>query len=201
MAVTGVLMRLTWKMQGPTGLYEVVWHMRGQDPSSTGSGLAAVAASFWPNIRTITPTDVTMLSVQVQELTPFPLLVNETTINANGAASEGVISNAQEAAIVTWRTPLAGKRYRGRSYFPIPQGATLPQTIKASWITALSTMAGLVLTTFADGAGNEAVMGVYSRAIGGGGPVYNVSGWHQVTGYTVQPIIGAQRRRRLGRGA
>jgi hypothetical protein len=198
---SGALYRLTWISTGGTGVFENVWFLRGATGVETSQTILAAVYAWRAAYKAVMPNDLNLAQIVCQQLTPFPLLVDTQAVTENGTASGGQY-NSQVAAIITWRTALAGKKYRGRSYLSAPSGwFSTPNIMNNTGLTAMATFGASVLANFTDLGPIPAKLGVYSRVIGGGGPLYNVSGWHDVTTFSVQPFFGAQRRRRIGRGA
>jgi len=201
MAILGELFRVTWQAVGPAGLAEQVWHVRGLATTDTAADIATALHTWRSNYKQALPSDYTLVQIAVQALTPFPLLTEVAVVAEAGTAAAG--SNSQLAGIITWRTPLAGGSYRGRSFF-VPAFdwlGTAGNILSTTGVTRLTNLGNAVLTDLVDGGTRHCAMGVYSRKIGGGGPVYNTTGWSQVTSMSVTGVLGAQRRRRAGRGA
>jgi hypothetical protein len=74
--------------------------------------------------------------------------------------------------------------------------------LSSTAITAFNTWAAALMTQFGDATGTDAhlALGIYSRLIGGSNP-FTLAGWQAVTGVIPHPILGNQRRRRVGVGA
>jgi len=112
----------------------------------------------------------------------------------NGLLVAATILPLQVAAIVTWRTPFIGRRYRGRTYLPT---ATEAESNGTAWSNAYLT----AMAAFAD------------DVLGMGTPSIDHAEWTLVVGtdlvtpkptvttYTVQPVQGIIRRRRPGSGS
>ena len=108
----------------------------------------------------------------------------------------------QCAAVLTWRTALAGRAYRGRTYYPLlTEGQTGGMgTLSSGTVTSMQAIADGVLTTFgAAGTDLNWRPGVVSRHLNGverPNPVITL-----VTGAVARSILQTQRRRVQGRGA
>lgn len=108
----------------------------------------------------------------------------------------------QDAGIITWRTALAGRSHRGRSYFPLmvedqTDGAGI---LNALGLSSLDDAASAVFDAFGDGGTNTSWrLGVVSRQLNGA-PVVPPT-IEIITAYLVRPVMGTQRRRRTGVGS
>jgi hypothetical protein len=108
------------------------------------------------------------------------------------------------AAIITWRTGLAGRRKRGRSYIggldrnEHGGNGTLSPTYVSTRITPF---ANKVYSVFGSGGTNpNAEIGIWSRLNAGPDPPFDPAGFQVMTSYTVQTRMGSMGTRRLGRG-
>jgi hypothetical protein len=74
--------------------------------------------------------------------------------------------------------------------------------LSAAGLTQFVTTAQNIMNEFDDATGTSGALalGIYSRLIGGTAPM-TVAGWQAVNQIVPQPILGNQRRRRIGRGA
>ena len=119
------------------------------------------------------------------------------------------------ALVYKLSTGSAGRRHRGRLYFGGIAGYKVLGTVAATadhgrWSTGLITdwnayMARILarydgVTVFHGGSGFTARWGIFSRAIGGSSPPFNVAGFQPVTAYSTDGIIRIQRRREFGVG-
>jgi hypothetical protein len=99
-----------------------------------------------------------------------PTLPGIATSTSEGTAAPPSMSN-QTSGLITWRTILAGRKYRGRIYVPFP--AVVFQTVlgepSAAYVALLDTLAtilvGLTTITSLTGAGTMA-LGLYHRSTG-----------------------------------
>lgn len=140
----------------------------------------------------------------VWESTVMPFLTNNVILTevqvtdysapggATGAASSGVAGSSTSSALppnctiaLSWRTGLAGRSYRGRTYLPgigedkVSSGGV----IDSSFVTSLLGMGTALIAAMAS---EDAVMVVASRKLGSG---------QTITSCIVDPTVDTQRRR------
>lgn len=97
----------------------------------------------------------------------------------------------QNAAVITWRTGIAGRSYRGRTYMPgLTEGHQSMGILDSTIMTALGNYGGIYLSS--NVFTNDYVLGVYSRKL---------SHIQNVVSFTVQPYVKTQRRREIGVGS
>lgn len=194
-----------------TGLYqgqtiENVLMFRARIPTATDAQIGGDLKTFWGYLRAMIQHDYTLTYMAVKRVTPVALdtfFVPATAGQEQGAATGGGV-NSTIAAVITLRTGTSGKRHRGRMYLaPVDSGncdtdgCRLSAGGLANYNTALTNIKNLV--DDATGTALYVALGIYSRLIGGTNP-FTVAGWQAVTQFVTQPILGNQRRRRLGRG-
>lgn len=107
----------------------------------------------------------------------------------------------QDAVVVTWRTALAGRSYRGRSYISsLAESQQNAGTIAAAMITNYqsfcSAMYGGFVTNAAANNARLVVISRYLNKIERPNPIGTA-----VFSYAVRPTVYSQRRRQLGAGA
>lgn len=96
----------------------------------------------------------------------------------------------QLAAVVTWRTDIAGRRFRGRSYFGAWQtGCHNQQLITPFYASALEIFSNRIITTTSNTSAFDYV--VYSKVNGT---------TSRITGAAVRPNVYTQRRRTAAYG-
>jgi len=127
------------------------------------------------------------------------VVVEESLTGITGAVS-GEVSPNQVAGVITWRTALAGRSYRGRTYIPaLPQSYVVSGLLSATGLGNYNTFRTAMMTAFAaTGSSTNFRLGVISRVADGVArptPLIQV-----VTSSVVRTIPGTQRRRRLGVG-
>ena len=186
---------------------ENVLMFRARDSTVTNAAIDTALKSFWHNLRQLFDHQYKLTYMMVKRVTPIALdtiFVSATTGEEDGAQSgDGIASTV--AAVVTLRTGTSGKSHRGRMYIaPVALGMTDTSGSRLSsgaLLTFASTM-DLIKNEFDDATGTSLALalGIYSRVIGGTSP-YTAAGWQAVSQYVTQPILGNQRRRRIGRGA
>jgi hypothetical protein len=194
-----------------TGLYqgqtiENVLMFRARTTTATDAQIGGDLQTFWDLLRPLVQHDYTLTYMQVKRMTPVALdtfFVPAAAGHENGAATGGGV-NSTIAAVITLRTGTAGKSHRGRIYLaPVDagncdtDGCRLSAGGLANYNTAFTNIKNLV--DDATGTALYVALGIYSRLIGGQNP-FTVAGWQAVSQFVTQPILGNQRRRRMGRG-
>lgn len=148
-------------------------------------------------------------------LTPTELSTSGTgTGNSASPASE-----AQTAAVLRWRTALAGKKFRGRTYLgPLPDGWQSAGQVAAGGQAAATAYKTAMLTAYGDAATPAPtwVLTIYSKPFNKGEygypkgqnpnrewfyPEEYAGAATNVTTGAVDPILRAQRRRQIGVGS
>jgi len=194
-----------------TGLYqgqtiENVLMFRARTSGVTDAQIAGDLKTFWDLLRPVIQHDYVLTYMAVKRMTPTQLdtfFVPATAGHEAGAGTGGGV-NSTIAAVITLRTGTAGKSHRGRMYLAPDDsgncdtdGCRLSSGGLANYVTAFTNIKNLV--DDATGTALYVALGIYSRLIGGQNP-FTVAGWQAVTQFVTQPILGNQRRRRLGRG-
>lgn len=107
----------------------------------------------------------------------------------------------QNAGVITWRTALAGRSYRGRTYVPaIAEGQQTDGTLSTTWQTnAAAFVSALVGAFITNAATNNFRLVVISRVNGGVARPTPI-GTNVVNG-SPRPYVYNQDRRTIGRGA
>lgn len=153
-------------------------------------------------LRSTLANNATITRIQCFNLIPFQTdyaqLLPNTTGTSGGSSIAGLV-----ATIVTWRTALPGRRYRGRTYLGPCVGVNCSGGVTATnLITGVyAVWANAVLNTFgATGTSTSARIGVWSRVLGNQKPPHNVAGFTQITSMNVQKNLGSMGTRRVGRG-
>lgn len=137
------------------------------------------------------PAGVSLQQIQVRLLDPSnPLAEDYTT----GLPVAGGTVAAMEAANVTstlsWRTGLAGRKYRGRTYVPsiAETQTTQDDKLTGAMSTALSIIANAFITAVTSG---NRVPVVFHAA---------TNTFTQIVSYVIENILDSQRRRLPNRG-
>lgn len=166
---------------------------------------------------------LTQLRCQVLE-TPGQVDHRLTPVEAiPGAPVTGAAATPAEdtttAAIIKWRSALAGKRSRGRTYVgPVPHGWQQDGYLAATGVTDISAYGTGMTSRYGVGGSSSAdvVMTVYSKpfsqgeygyVVGSGAtktyfyPEDYVGDSNNVVSMAVDPILRTQRRREIGKGS
>jgi hypothetical protein len=148
------------------------------------------------------------------------LTPTEFAASGNGTALGGVAAeDPQTAAVLKWRTPQAGKSYRGRTYVgPVIVSWVVDGRLSATAQTAYQAYSSSLMTAYgsAGGAPITWALTIYSRPYDNGEygyvkgqgpnrqfyfpPDYNGHAVN-VTNASLDPIVRVQRRRQIGVGS
>lgn len=119
---------------------------------------------------------------------------------AGGAGtSEGL--PFQNAAVITWRTALSGRAYRGRSFLcGMSEGHQTAGTLDSGEISLMQTIITNILARYG-GSGASALyrFGVVSRTLNG--VARPVPVWTQIEAGVARSLVKTQRRREIGVGS
>lgn len=137
-----------------------------------------------------------MISLRGQVVLPVKL---DPVIELTAGATVGTIAGdslpSMNAAVLSWRTGIASRKKRGRTYIAgIPESGTTKSVLTAAQIGLLTNLKDDLITEVVAGAGgNTANLRLIVRSLTGGGETVITTGEVRSTVYT-------QRRRILGRG-
>jgi len=125
-----------------------VWHASVADTTNANAQLVVDAIrDFYTTIAALYSNAVTLTigtSVLVIDSTP-PLILNPTPRIVVGS-SIGASLPAQLAGVVSWRTPFAGRSFRGRNYFgPISSSALTANQITNAINTSMGSAAAALI--------------------------------------------------------
>lgn len=160
------------------------------------------ATNIIPTWKNILSNHISFQSVVARSLMPNTGEMATVSLTGTGAAGVGCYPVVC-AGVITWRSALAGRRYRGRMYL-----AGLVYTDGADAIFSagnqnnMATLANAIKTRYVtNAAANKWQLGVWSRknaALAGQPGVPDP--FQPVTQFTVQPYIATMGSRRSGRG-
>lgn len=177
-------------------------HMRAVVAAPTPAQLKLSAENWLLSMRPTQTNDVTYPLVSIKQVTPlaFDEILYIPTGSSGGTISPPTL-NTQLAVVFTKRTGIAGLSHRGRMYLGgIPRLAGENHLTDGGYLTILGTFAGELLAKFQEGGTDGSVVaGVYSKSIGGVGPL-TLAGWQPITRWDVQLVFGVQRKRKEGVG-
>jgi hypothetical protein len=111
------------------------------------------------------------------------------------------------SAVVSKHTNLGGRSHRGRLFLPgVPEEAVVGSVIDADspfWTSLLALLA-CIATKFINIGDpppiNKAVLGVYSRKLGGASFPFGAAGFTPLTSLSASREVGTTRSRKIGRG-
>lgn len=190
----GDIFKLTDKQRIFGQIVENVHHFR-QTAISTDPMLD-LATTFRDNVlpvwRNLQAADLEHFKLEVRGVTD-PNIGFDLDVSVFGSQSGQEAIALQVAPIITWRTGFIGRSFRGRTYVAgTTEANSAGGVLTPTMVTALQAAADEIISL---------------PAIGGLGEGYHLVVYSQtlttatdVTGYTVQPVVGTQRRRRQGVG-
>lgn len=160
--------------------------------------LAGEVRDWWVNFyRAACPIDVSLLQVQVRKYDPLAPLAFDLNVSPPSPGLRGGGPTPRNASVTTsWRTGLAGRRFRGRIYLPgVQEGDAGPDDRISSVLVNLMVAAAAELIV---GALTQGVLTVFHMPKDPPTP-YDNTGTDVLTA-VVENIIDSQRRRLPGRG-
>lgn len=179
-----------------------IWHIRTIDPSPTtelnqANTLLGYIRSFYVSAAVYMPNATTVsLGTVTEEGTAREIVPTFAAVSGSGTGS----SPQALCTVVTWRTTIAARRGRGRTFVgPLSTGTiqsdgTLNDTFRSVLLTAAT---GLVSSSVGYGNGAVGVWG-YSAAKTPGVPRNPADGkvFRDFTGATIRDLFGILRSRR-----
>lgn len=202
MPAVGPIYQMTYVSQQSGQEMENVLHFRDITGLATPAQIRTSANLYFTIISPLISSAVTFTNLIIKQMTPIAF---DETIGAPTPTTVGGVGtvpyNGTVAVIMTKRTGVAGKSHRGRIYIGgIALGLVDSFSLNPGGAAVAATVANQLLATYGPaGTDLNIQVGVYSRAIGGFNP-FTVAGWQPITRFDVQPILGNQRRRRVGVG-
>jgi len=202
MPPVGPVYQMTYEFLVEGQTCENVIHFRSITGSETPAQIRTSAEFYLATVKGLISNEVTFPAIVIKQMTPiaFDETVAAPVTNTAGTRSQPPINNTL-ALVVTKRTGVAGKTHRGRIYLPgiAADDADNIGLNTGGMATAITTFNNLLATFGPSGTDLNLQIGIYSRSIGGFNP-FTTAGWQAITGFTVQPVFGNQRRRRIGVG-
>src|SRR5262245_9692721 len=188
-------------------LIQNVWHFGRESTGGTPGELmndwnSNIVAALTPNFHPV----VTFTEVAVQRIAPDESEIERISGSRGGGNAAAVALPCVAAGVITWRTQLAGRSHRGRTFW-----AGLPYDFStlsdgSTWgsggLARLNAIANLIQNRYMLGGNPGAYMlGVWSRKLGGRLPPRDpAAGWSMVVSHTAQAYICSMGSRRLGHG-
>lgn len=185
----------------------------------TATNLVTAYAGTLSNLRDLVPTDASIdqLQARVQDA-PATVSLSSWTAGTGAGTYPGSPSTTRpthDACVVGWRTAMAGRANRGRTYLgPLPVASLVGQAFTNDWKTDLATwldqLVGLFGPSGTDSYWRLAVLhrphdartvlrkvahawALVSQGASSGGST-------DITSYVINPYVCTQRRRSLGVG-
>jgi hypothetical protein len=173
LAINDVL-EVRFVCKAPTQYAFNVRHFRvtaiGGGQPTLDTAVLAMSAKFGPLYKACMSSTATFYGCDVRRLLPSLSLAVQTKTGSGAGTVAGDLMSTQTAGVISLRTNLPGKKFRGRMYIPFP-GET-DNDVNARPVAALlSNYAALLLphtqnTTYNNGADNFSAVGViYHRSV------------------------------------
>lgn len=168
-------------------------------PEDTDLAQATADGQAWwaSNLKSYLHTSTTLREILATDMTTQGAPQNRVTVGEAGTAANNALP-AGSALVVSHRTAMRGRSYRGRSYISGLNNA-MQETPNTVFAATASTLVGhfAALRSLLDGHGLDHV--VASRQHNGS--VTSPAVVNEVISYVVDTALDSQRRRLTGRGA
>jgi len=145
--------RVALTVQRDTRKFVNVFHMARSDGGVLGTAdllnMANVVAGWWNNTyRHSCSNRIVGESVVATKLDPANPLQETVYINAPGDGTGGDVESANVTGAVSFRTGLAGRKYRGRFYHFQPDGGQINDndTFTGAFLTTLTSLGNALLS-------------------------------------------------------
>jgi hypothetical protein len=125
-----------------------VWHSSVADTTSANAqGFVDALRDFYTTAASLFPSTVTItVGTAVTAISTTPPLILAPTPRVIAGTGTGGASAAQLAEVVSWRTPFAGKSFRGRTYLgPIAVSAITGGILNTPVTTAVQNAANALV--------------------------------------------------------
>lgn len=199
-AVNVARVSVEMQLAGQTVVITLHFHKDGGWSVEGLGDLGAAIILWWiDHLAAIIANDVSLLGARATDLTTAssPSVYMTPESSATGARTSPVVA-LNVASVVTMRTPLRGRSYRGRNYIP---GLTVDELIDAGYINEPTQSA--IIGAYADLAEVEDALTcdhvVLSYRTGNAPRAAAVP--TVITSYTCDSPLDSQRRRLPGRGS
>jgi hypothetical protein len=180
---------------------ENVFGFKALGGSATLANLAsafktAVVKNTSGGLLHLMPPAITSDRLTVVDVSPGTAAEAELDYTAvAGGRSSGDQLPQQSAAVITWRTGLAGRSFRGRTYLPgLGEGDQVDGVLNGTYETDAAAFAAQMLAVFGVGGSDTNWQFVVISEVSSGSPRVPPIGT-PVTAAVVRPFIQTQRRR------
>jgi len=188
-------------------LIQNVWHFGRESPGGTPSELANDWNTYMvPLIAAELNPVVTLTEISVQRIAPDESEIERIAGSRAGVAGGNVALPSVAAGVVTWRTQLAGRSRRGRTFWAGLPFDYVSLSDGSSWLAAgqarLNRLGNGIRNRYSLGGNPGAYyLGVWSPKLGGKLPPRDpAKGLTMVVSHTAQYYICSMGSRRLGHG-
>lgn len=146
---------------------------------------------WWINLyRVGVPSQVNLVQVQMRLYDPANPLAYDLGVAPSPGTRVGAAESGNVTMTISWRTGLAGRKFRGRIYVPaLSEQDVSTNDVVSSVVTAVFSAAALALYT--GQLTNGVVPAVFHRA---------TATYTPVNSHVIDAIVDSQRRRLPGRG-
>lgn len=138
------------------------------DAGDIGDLLSAVEEDWWPTANDHFSNKIELADLTYSQVDPLPAPISTVEpVGVDGAVDQAIMT-PQDSIVFSWRTPLAGKSYRGRSYMPPPDRSRVGNDglIDATSLGQFADDAVLLVDAVnGAGLGNVWTFGVWSRKL------------------------------------
>jgi len=152
-----------------------------------------VVAVVVPQLKAIQSAEYTHTRVLAQKIFPLPPrvpVINVTAAGAGGVAGQSLPTEV--TAVITKKTPFAGRKYRGRIFVPgVPVTSELDSQLSAAAMTAWTAAADAMNVVLTHDLANNWTMVVWHNA---------TKTYDTVQLLVPRPILRSQRNRQIGKG-
>lgn len=194
--------RVVMKYHRDTREFQNVFHVRLVG-GWVFSDMVALAGSFkdWWNTsyKTTQTADIALFEVQVRLLDPSAPLAVDLPVSPAIPGSNGVTTESGNVTeTISWRTGLAGRAYRGRTYVPTMREDMVNEddSVKSAQVAGLASVANALAADILPALAKLVIF--HTPIAGDPKPLDNTA--NDVLFAIIENIIDSQRRRLPGRG-
>jgi len=189
--------RVTYQMHRGTRVFENTFHLAraaGWSPTTLATAVDAAYTLWNTYAKPALPGNIALYNVHgvVYDPTAFPYVYDHPVTPELVGTLAGTIAPGNVSLTVSERANLAGRKYRGRMYWPalINNHINSDDSVNAAITALLATFSSNFLATFNSGAGTGS-LSIFHR---------NTNTYHAVASIILEAIIDSMRRRLPGRG-
>lgn len=189
--------RVTYQMHRNARVFENTFHLAraaGWSPTTLATAVDAAYTLWNTYAKPALPASISLYNVHgvVYDPTGFPYVYDHPVSPEVAGTLANPTAPGNATVTVSERANLAGRKYRGRLYWPGLPSANInsDDTVNAGIVALLATFATNFLATFNSGAGTGS-LSIFHR---------NTNTYHAVVSIVLEAILDSMRRRLPGRG-